>query len=162
MDRNIACGLVILTVLVLIVIFYEKDKKSNKTCNSQPIILVNSQDMDNDRHQRAPWGTGTQNIQLAKQYNMLDNADNLDNYDQVMKYQALEPEVFDSHENYSIDVGITNSGASAMTVRTDDNFPVPFVGIRRPYMHDVYAGAEARQVHTEYPSQMPAKTHYLL
>jgi hypothetical protein len=117
---------------------------------------------EDDSHQRSDWGTGVKNRELAEQYNDLNNLDSYEDYNHVMQYQALEPEVFDSHQGFSYDIGVSNSGASAMTVRSDPNDVVPWVGLRRPDYHSVYAGDTARVDHSENPDQMFAKTHYLL
>jgi hypothetical protein len=107
-------------------------------------------------------GTGVSNRRLAKQYNQVVQANGYDDYSQAMQYMALEPEVYDSHASYSFDVGVANRGASTLTIRSDPNDAVGWVGLRRPDYQSVYAACDARVDHSEYPDQMPARTHFIL
>jgi hypothetical protein len=122
----------------------------------------NNQDMDDENYQMSSYGTGVKNRQLAQQYANLSDLKSYESWNEVAQYQSLEPEVFESHDDYAGSIGISNSGASALTMRSDDNNVVPFVGLRRPDYHSTYAGPDARQQHSEFVDQMPASTHYLL
>jgi hypothetical protein len=121
-----------------------------------------NQDMDDEKYQMSSYGTGVKNRQLTQQYANLSDLNSYKSWNEVAQYQSLEPEVFESHNDYAGSIGISNSGASALTMRSDDNNVIPFVGLRRPDYHSTYAGSDARQQHSEFVDQMPAATGYLL
>ena len=83
-----------------------------------------------------------------------------DDYSSVAKYAALEPEVFESHNTFADEVGISNSGASTMTLRSDPNDVNKWVGLRRSDYHSIYAKDSARFVPSEYADQMTPSTKY--
>ncbi len=113
-----------------------------------------------DDNQISDWGQGVKSRQLARQYNSVGRS-GIDDYDTVIKYTALDPEVFESHAEYAADVGVSTRGASNLTVRSDPNDIVPWVG-RRPDYHSIYPAADARTDSSEYADQMFAKTSYVL
>lgn len=151
------------TLMVLMLVHSCKNTKPQKKtpCPKQPTLVVVNNRSDYSA-QESKHGSGLKNRQLAEQYNELMNLKGYDDYNAVMKYGALEPEVFDSHESYSHDIGISNSGASTLAVRSDPNDVVNWVGLRRPDYHSAYADSTARIDHSESPDQMMAQTHYML
>lgn len=114
-----------------------------------------------DKNAFSQTGQGPLNRTFNLQYNQLKGA-KYDSYNEAIEYMSLDPEVFKSHEEYSFDVGIANRGASTMTVRSDPNDVVPWVGLRRPDYWSVYPACDARQDTSQTPDQMFAPTHYLL
>lgn len=108
------------------------------------------------------FGSGKVNRELAAQNNDLTGLESYEDYSEVVQYQSLEPEVYESHDSYAFDIGVANSGASVHAIRSDPCDVNPFVGLRRPNYHDTYSGADVRTDHSEYPDQMTAATHYLL
>lgn len=158
-------ALAVATVVVLILLMScwdDKPQSRPRSCPKSRVVVLKGMDPDDDSHQRSDWGQGKKSRQLARQNNDLVRLSEYDDYSTVAKYQALEPEVFDSHEQYADQVGVANSGASNMTVRSDPNDVVPWVGLRRPEYHKTFAKSDARQVHSEYSDQMFSKTRYLL
>lgn len=113
-------------------------------------------------HQFSKFGSGPSNRQLYAQYSDLKNLKGFKDYNEVMQYEALEPEVFASQNAYANGINRTTSGASAMAIRTDNNDVVPWVGLRRPDYHDVGPGYGARVDTSEYADQMPRFTRYLV
>lgn len=108
------------------------------------------------------FGSGKVNRELAAQNNDLTGLESYEDYSEVVQYQSLEPEVYDSHDTYAHDIGVANSGASVHAVRSDDTGPVTRWGLRKIAYHDAYSSPDVRQDHSEFVDQMPANTHYLL
>lgn len=117
--------------------------------------------MPENNFNKSEWGQGVINRQLDAQNRRLQNA-SFDDYSQVAMYQSLEPEVFASHDSFAGSIGIANKGASTMTIRSDPNDIVNWVGLRRPKYHDAYADESARTVHSENPDQLYESKGFLL
>jgi len=161
-ETSIVLGVAIIILVVLIMVC-SKDSQFgllSKDCECHSSSVTKKSDVDDESEQLSTYGSGVKNRQLAEQYNQLANLQGYDDYNSVIKYNALEPEVFDSHDTFSHDIGISNSGASALSIRSDPNDVVPFVGLRRPDYHSTYAGNDARVQHSEYIDQQMAKTTY--
>ena len=107
-------------------------------------------------------GTAMMNSQLATQYADLQNLGSYGDYNAVIQYTSLDPSVFKSHQQYSNDINNSTSGASNLTIRSDDNDIVPWVGLRRPKYDQVYAKADARVTSSEYPASMPSSTNTII
>jgi nitrogen fixation-related uncharacterized protein len=155
-ETMIALGISIVIIFILLVTCWSGKKHQSRR---RPRVRV-LDDIKDDSHQRSKWGSGARNTQLSKQYNDLNRLSSYDDYNSVIQYQSLEPEVFDSHNSFAHDIGVANSGASALAVTSHDNYPVYFVGLRRPDLHSVFAGADARVQHSEFADQMPSQTTY--
>lgn len=113
-----------------------------------------------NQHMRT--GTAVSNADLQQQYADLANLDGYQDYNEVAQYTSLEPEIFKSHAEYSTDINNSTSGASSMVLRSDDNYPITWIGLKRPDMRSSYASSDSRIDSSESPEQMPATTHYLL
>lgn len=160
---TVALGVATLVVLILLMSCNNSVKpKSTNVCTRRPSRPVHRDLDSDDNHQRSPWGQGVQNRRLNRRERELKNLSGYDDYNSVAQYESLDPEVFASHDEYSSNIDISSSGASSMTTTSHDNYPVPFVGLRRPDMHSSYAGSTARQQHSEYADQMPARSGYML
>lgn len=112
----------------------------------------------------SPTGSGALNITLDQQYNNLKSNANFGDYNAMMQYASLEPEVFASQASYVKEMTNSTSGASNMSVRDDPNDINPWVGIRgamRDYQ-SVYADSTARVTPTEYADSMPAAKKFVL
>ena len=168
----IASGVAILVVLVLLSSCWNVDggRRRRRKQMSCPRDGYDSGSDDNDDNNDADvsgqffsdTGSGLMNRQLMKQYNELANVDSYEGYEDVTKFEALEPEVFDSQSSYVKDSNRATSGASTMTVRSDSQDINPRVGLRLTDYHSVYAAADARTEHTEAPDQMYSQTRYLI
>lgn len=76
-------------------------------------------------------------------------------YQEATKHMALEPTVSESHARYVSDIAANTQTASKMTLRSDPNDIVPWVGLRRPNYHGGAQPMEdARTVSTDMPHQM--------
>lgn len=163
---TIALGVATLVVLILLMSCAGGSKnKSGSSCSNKQTPVVLYQDLGDDRgykHQISNYGRGAENRNSSQRQRDLEDLDGYDDYNSVAQYQSLEPDVFESHEEYSSNIGVASQGASALSTTSHDNYPVPFVGLRRPDMHSSYAGESARQQHSEYVDQMPAHTSYML
>ena len=171
---TIALGVATLVVLILLMSCSSTSKRqgsgsryayasgSGSRCASRSSASPVYKDLDETGAQVSRWGQGVSNRQMNSQYNDLNNLKGYDDYNSVAQYQSLEPEVYDSHKEYSSNIGVASSGASALSVASHDNYPVQWVGLRRPDMQSIYAGSDARQQHSEYVDQMPNKTNYTL
>lgn len=85
------------------------------------------------------------------------------NYTDVVMANALDSEVFDSHDQYSHDANTAPyMGPSTVSERDDRNDIVPSVGIRRTNYSDVPTYGDARVETSEYSYQLPETTQFLL
>jgi hypothetical protein len=166
-------GILIVLIIYLLYQCWNKSHKKkdckNKDTKKEGIMsgpgpenVKDLNDGSRPEHQFSQFGSGPLNRQLYAQYKDLKNLTKFNDYNQVMQYEALEPEVFASQNAYANGINRTTSGASAMTVRTDNNDVVPWVGLKRPDYHDVGPGYGARVDTSEYADQMPRFTRYLV
>ena len=107
-------------------------------------------------------GSGPMNRQLSQQYQDLQSTTGYDDYNAFVQAASLEPEVYQSQNEYTKDINRSTSGASNMTVRSDPNDVNRWTGLRRPNYQDVYPAADARTDSSESPDQMTSATHYLI
>ena len=145
------CCLLVVAILFLIVYLLNDNKKSEGFSINRYKKYMNSN-----------WGSGVKNRQLDKQYDNSINSNINSDYNSFMKNISLEPEVYDSHNEFSDNVGIANSGASHLPVKSDNNDIVKPWGLRRVNYHDVFALPDARVVHSEHPDQMYKHTPFML
>jgi hypothetical protein len=182
MDSSVlALSLAVVVVLILVVscsshcneyfksgkkvVCREEDGSSNLVLNPPPLAvspLANASEGDNTGQYWSDTGSGLMNQQLASQYSDLQNLKGYGAWGEVAQYQALEPEVYESHEEYTDDMNRVSSGASMMTIRSDPNDVNMWRGLRRPDYHSIYAASDARVDHTEVPDQMQSQTRYLV
>lgn len=168
----IALGVAILVILVLLTSCWNSRprRRNRHRCNEglsnlPPISvnpLANFAEGDNTGQYYSDTGTGLINQQLAKQYADLQNLKQPGDWNEESQYQSLEPEVYTSHDEYVADMNRSTSGASMMTIRSDDNDINPWIGLRRPDYHSVYPADDARVDSSETPSSMPSATRYLI
>jgi hypothetical protein len=90
------------------------------------------------------------------------NLSSYEDYGQVAQYLSLDPEVFESHNQYSSDMNRLSLGPSSMSERSDSMDLNPFVGLRRINYQDVFANSSSRQTHSETPDQMPTQRPYVV
>jgi hypothetical protein len=96
-------------------------------------------------------------------YEYFGNGENVDSdYRDFIASNSLEQSVYDSHNQFTTDANHRTSGASGLTIRTDDNDINPWVGLRRPNYLAVSTGDESRVVPSETPGQMPNPTRKVL
>lgn len=113
-------------------------------------------------NQRSNWGQGVDNRRTNRAERDLINLNGYDDYNAVTKFLGLDREVIDSQEEYNSNTVYTSRGASTLSTTSHDNYPVPFVGLRRPNMKATYAKSGARTEHTEFVDQMPDTTCMLI
>lgn len=107
-------------------------------------------------------GRGVVNRSEAARLKQLKNLKGYDDYNSLMQYMALEPEVFESQQQYSEDMNRFSLGPSDLAERSDPNDVVNWVGLRRPDYSAVYADSTARVEHSDIPDQMYKKTQFLI
>ena len=158
---TIALGTAAVVVLLLLMSCWDpKPTAPSRRCRNK-VVVVNGGEGPN-LNVRSNWGTGRQNRSRMKRYNQLANVQQYDDWNSMAQYQSLEDSVYASHNEYVDDLARVTSGASMQTVRSDDQYPNPWMGLRRPNMHDAYSGTDARVVSSEFVDQMPYKSNYLL
>lgn len=115
----------------------------------------NSDKVDNNNGQPG----NAVNMDGVSNSNINDNTDeSMDNYNDFVALNSLESTVYKSHDNFVKDVQNRVTGASAMSIRADDNDVNPWVGLRRPNYYDVTPDINARVVPSEFPHQMSKHT----
>jgi hypothetical protein len=161
-NSTIALGVATLVVIVLLMSCWEKPKETvpktkypprQRRVRRPPPACYQVREEAVQDLQMPRYGQGKKKMQLDQQYESLKHLEQGD-YDTVVQYMSLDPEVFESHSNYSNDIGIANRGASSMTVRSDSNDIVPWVGLFRPDYHSVYADPTSRTDHSQFVGQM--------
>ena len=148
---KILLAFLLLLLLLVVVIYWFIDNKKEGFNNNRKRKTMKSD-----------WGSGLINRQLDKQHNESVNSGTYDDYNSFMKDISLEPEVYDSHNEFSDSVGVANTGASNLSVRSDPNDVVMPWGLRRVNYHDAYALPDARVEHSEHPDQMYKQTSFLV
>ena len=154
---SIALSVAIAVVLVLLYNCWSAPKynrRYNRGCNRREGMSSGPAQSD--------WGSGVQNKKFEENTEDLKDLVGYADYNAVMQYQALEPEVFESHSKYTKDMNRFNLGPSAMSETSHDNYAVPFVGLRRPDTQSVYADENARVVHSEYVDQLPKNRPFVI
>ena len=179
--NNLTIVALVLVVVVLLYVLYNGDVSSCRLKKPDGYFYDNmnnnssEEGMSNDyvpsitqyelpSYQISDVGSGVEKRREDLQYEDLkDNVDLMSSdYNDTIKYMSLEPEVFNSHKGYVNDIGITNRGASSLTVRSDPNDIVPWRGLRRPDYYSVYAQADARQQPSEFADQMEVNKPFVI
>ena len=147
---NVVLGLSIAIAIVLVLLWSCWDKGSKKKKRV-------------GQNRRLPSrGRSVSGNSSDERYNDLKDLAGYDDYNQVVQYMSVDPEVYDSHDLYASDMNRSTSGPSMLSERDDPNDVVPWVGLRRPKYRDVYASDTARQEHSEKPEQMRENTSYCI
>ena len=73
---------------------------------------------------------------------------------------GIDSSVVESHREFTDETQHRTTGASVETVRDDPNDIVPWIGLRRPDYHGVFADKDARVTHSEDPRQMSSAGKY--
>jgi hypothetical protein len=115
-----------------------------------------------DMQRYSDTGSAVLNANSARRYqNMASNLSGYSDYNSVMQYIGLEPEIYESHANYSSDMNRLVLGPSTLSERTDSNDTVPWIGLRRT-KYEVFADENARVEQSETPDQMPTRSSYCI
>jgi hypothetical protein len=154
-------GLSIAVALVLLLL-YKCWMPKNKSTNDSPPMRNKQSKRHADNNNVSEYGRGVQNKQFRDRYGSLAELDGYDDYNSVVQYMSIEPEVYHSQAKYTKDMGRSTSGASMLPVRDDPNDVVPWIGLRRPKYRDVYSSDGARQDHSEIPDQMRSNSSYCI
>jgi hypothetical protein len=147
---SIALGLAILVMFVLLMSCWRPAKRSSCRAGKKEGMELSDS------------GTGVENRKMNKRYEDLMAVDDYDDYNEVVQYAALEPSIFESHNEYSKDINRSTSGASLGSVRSDDMNYVPWVGLRRPKYQDIEADGSSRQDISVYKDQLPESNYFCL
>ena len=115
-----------------------------------------------DMQKYADHGSAVLNANAAKRYrDVSSNLSGYSDYNSVMQHIGLEPEIYESHANYSSDMNRLALGPSTLSERTDPSDVVPWIGLRRT-RYEVYADEDARVEHSETPDQMATRATYCI
>jgi hypothetical protein len=115
-----------------------------------------------DSSKKSAWGQGVKKRQLLSQNQQLYGAE-YDDWNQMAAAMALEPEVFDSHNEYTNELNYAVTAGAKMGVRTDPNDVNNWVGFRRPNYHEASSPDDtARQVPSSYVDQYEKNRPFLL
>lgn len=157
---NVALALSVSIAVVLVLLYSCWGKSSKKGRRGQSCSRSHSapRDLPSSIQQTSDTGTGLLNANARDRYDTLrNNLSGYSDYGQVAQYMSLEPEVFESHDQYSNDMNRLSLGPSNMAERSDPNDVVPWVGLRRPDYQSTSASAGARVEHSEIPDQQYAQ-----
>lgn len=157
---EIALAVSIVVVLVLLMSCWKGKKQSRKTKGSCQRRQKPMYDMNEE--EEYSYGTATKNRAFENRYNnVAQNLDGYNDYSEVLRYTALQPEVYTSHKSYVEDMDRVTAGASSLAERSDDN---DFINwhVRRPNYRDVVIGDDARITPSEFQDQKPERTYYPL
>jgi hypothetical protein len=164
----VALGVAIVVVAVLLMSCWKSNKKKSvrraaSTCqDGLSNTNTNGGNPDQGWNGYSDTGTGKINRQLANQYSNEQNLTGYDGWNQVAQYSALEPEVYQSHAEFTDGINYSTSGASSMSIRSDSTTINPWQGLRRPDYASVYPSADARVDSSQYVDQFDSATRYLL
>jgi hypothetical protein len=150
---NVVLGLSIAIAIVLVLLWTCWDKGSNK--KKRPTRGANMR-------RNPPRRPVSRDSSSDSRYRDLKDLNGYDDYNQVVQYMSVDPEVYASHELYATDMNRSASGPSMLAERDDPNDVVPWVGLRRPKYREVYASETARQEHSERPDQMRENNTYCI
>lgn len=115
-----------------------------------------------DMQRYADTGSAVLNAKASQRYqNVSSNLSGYSDYNSVMQYIGLEPEIYESHANYSADMNRLSLGPSTLAERTDPNDTVPWMGLRRT-RYEVYADENSRVESSETPDQMATRSVYCI
>ena len=159
---TLALSVATLVVFVLLTSCWNPKSAQGKSRN--PVVVVRSGcDSPNSvAHQQSSYGSGLKNRQYHARAADLRDLNGYGDWGSVAQYQSLEPEVFDSHKEFSHDIGIANSGASMMAETSHSNHINPTVGFRNATTdyHSISAAADARVVNSTNADQHNAPSRF--
>lgn len=84
----------------------------------------------------------------------------MSDYNDYLLSTGLEQSVISSHKQFVNDIQNTTTGASAMSIYSEEPETTNWVGLRRPNYQDIYIDPNARQVPSVEQSQMPNNKQY--
>ena len=109
-----------------------------------------------DMQSRSDTGTGVLNARAAERYQRASSSlAGYSDYGSFAQFVALEPEVFESHANYTTDMNRMSLGPSTLSERSDANDLLNWT--YRPPDYSVFADENARTEHSEIPDQMRSR-----
>jgi hypothetical protein len=154
---EIAFCVAIVVIIFLLILNNQPDPDRRKsTCAS----ARDESEADRYAQMHSDYGSALLNRNATNRYNqMSSNLDGYSDYNSVAQFVGLEPEVFESHANYTTDMNRLVLGPSNMSERSDPNDPIPWLA--RPPSYDVYADENARTEHSEIPDQMRVRSRFL-
>lgn len=150
---SITIGLSIAIVVVLILLYScsSPKKKAKQRPAPQQYDDLDWRPAPQPPRREPSYGTGKKNARANRRYQDLANVEYRD-YNEIVQDVALDDDVFESQEEWGRNSTGTTSGASGLSERSDDPYPVPWVGLRRPNM-DVPIGRDARTEPSQYSDQ---------
>lgn len=157
---NVVLALSVAVAVIVVLLLSCWDSKDKKKDTRQPAPRSRPQRALPAVRNESDWGTGVANRNSRARFNDLSKLSGYDDYSEVAQYMSVEPEVYESHNRFTSDMGRSTSGASMLPVRDDPNDVVPWVGLRKPKYQEVFVSPYARQEHSESPDQMRVASMY--
>ncbi len=140
---------VVVAVVIIIIVVISLASTNNLTSGFSSMMGIESSTTSDT-------GRGLLDRNSDARYNKLvNNMASYGSYEDVMKYEALEPSIFESHHQYTKDIGNFNLGPGKLAERSDSNDLVKHIGVRRADYYGVNLDDSARQVPSEIQDQMP-------
>ena len=154
--------IIILTFMFGPAFFMPEPEYESESDSDDRVIKKNSRRAGRDMQRYSDTGTAVLNANAARRYqNVASNLSGYSDYNSVMQHIGLEPEIYESHANYSADMNRLSLGPSTLSERTDSNDTVPWIGPRRT-KYEVFADENARVEQSETPDQMPTRSSYCI
>ena len=158
MDAVLIClGLSILIVLYLLSKCSTRKKECSKKVQfhvSQPAVVASPGLVKSD------FGTGVNKRKFDSRYHDLADAEYAGDYNVLIQYMSLEPEIYESHNQYTSSPGSYVAGASMLSERDDPNDAVMGVKGFNAKPQDVTIGYGVRQETSDYQDQQRTTKYF--
>jgi hypothetical protein len=152
--------LAVVVVVVLLFIFgpgFFRHKHKRKEHDDSDSESDDEDHVARDMQRRSDTGTGVLNARAAARYQKASSSlAGYSDFGTFAQFIALEPEVFESHANYTTDMNRMSLGPSTLSERSDPNDLHKWT-VRPPDYSAVYADENARTEHSEIPDQMRSR-----
>ncbi len=145
----------IVLLLIFVIIMIIRNERMSKCAAKQPSYPREREREGMESHANSDSGQGVANTEFKERAQELTKA-NYGDYNQLIQAMALEPEVFESQDEYNAGMNSFSSGASQQSERTDPNDINLRLGIR-PIYYDVDVGENSRVVPSEHGDQVGSR-----
>jgi hypothetical protein len=164
---EVVFGLTVAIFIVLFMLFscWCKSDKSNKD-----YFANNSKNLSDDLEikvkdenilEYSEYGVGVENRKSLAREEDLKNVTDYEDYNEIIQYMSIDPEIHQSHNNFTSDIGISTTGASMRSTTDHPNDLNSWV-LRPPNYRDASVQEGARQEPSEYVDQMRDRNYYTI
>lgn len=140
---------------------YKNSTRHSKKAVKTPLFSESDLSQDENILEHAEYGQAVENNNMIERQAQLTDLKSYDDYNSVVQFMSLDPDVYDSHNKYTVDMGNSTTGASMLSTTDHPNDINPWI-LRKPNYHDAFVQPGARQEPSEYPDQMREKTYYVI